>query len=74
MFTCIGYVALEYAMCGYFSAKFVVFSFGILVLEIITGQKNSSFAEGENVEGLLSSKLSKCNYFCLHFFSTSNCD
>jgi hypothetical protein len=74
MFTCIGFVAPEYAMCGYFSVKFDVFSFGVLVLEIITGQKNRSFAEGENVEGLLSSMLSKCNYFCLHFFSASNCD
>jgi hypothetical protein len=61
-------------MCGYFSVKFDIFSFGVLVLEIKTGQKNSSFAEGENVEGLLSSKLSKRNYFCLHFFSASNCD
>ncbi|XP_059436939.1 cysteine-rich receptor-like protein kinase 44 [Corylus avellana] len=49
-----GYMAPEYAMRGYFSVKSDVFSFGVLVLEIISGQKNSSFAEGENVEGLLS--------------------
>ncbi|XP_059439326.1 cysteine-rich receptor-like protein kinase 44 isoform X2 [Corylus avellana] len=49
-----GYMAPEYAMRGYFSVKSDVFSFGVLVLEIICGQKNSSFTEGENVEGLLS--------------------
>jgi hypothetical protein len=41
MFTCIGYVAPEYAMCGYFLVKFDVFSFGVLVLEIKTGQKKT---------------------------------
>jgi serine/threonine protein kinase len=54
MFTCSGYMAPEYAMRGYFSIKSDVFSFGVLILEIISGQKNSSFAEGETVEGLLS--------------------
>ncbi|GLT64222.1 hypothetical protein SLA2020_367290 [Shorea laevis] len=50
-----GYMAPEYAMGGYFSVKSDVFSFGVLVLEIISGQKNSSFAEGKNnVEDLLS--------------------
>ncbi|GLT64228.1 hypothetical protein SLA2020_367340 [Shorea laevis] len=49
-----GYMAPEYAMRGYFSVKSDVFSFGVLVLEIISGQKNSFCAEGENVEGLLS--------------------
>jgi hypothetical protein len=47
-------MAPEYAMRGYFSVKSDVFSFGVLVLKIICGQKNSSFAEGENAEGLLS--------------------
>ncbi|GLT64226.1 hypothetical protein SLA2020_367320 [Shorea laevis] len=49
-----GYMAPEYAMGGHFSVKSDVFSFGVLVLEIISGRKNCSFAEGENVEGLLS--------------------
>ncbi|KAJ3700818.1 hypothetical protein LUZ61_004523 [Rhynchospora tenuis] len=35
-----GYMAPEYAMNGYLSAKTDVFSFGILVLEIISGRKN----------------------------------
>ncbi|XP_059436942.1 cysteine-rich receptor-like protein kinase 44 [Corylus avellana] len=46
-------MAPEYAMRGHFSIKSDVFSFGVLVLEIISGQKISSFASGEN-GGLLS--------------------
>ncbi|XP_058194666.1 cysteine-rich receptor-like protein kinase 10 isoform X2 [Rhododendron vialii] len=49
-----GYMAPEYAMHGQFSVKSDVFSFGVLVLEIVTGQKNSCFQNGENVEDLLS--------------------
>ena len=43
----------EYAMNGQFSVKFDAFSFGVLVLEIISGQ-NSSFQIGENIDHLLS--------------------
>ena len=43
----------EYAMYGQFSVKSDVFSFGVLVLEIISGQKNSCFLNGENIEDLL---------------------
>ncbi|XP_077220506.1 cysteine-rich receptor-like protein kinase 43 [Tasmannia lanceolata] len=35
-----GYMAPEYAMHGYLSVKSDVFSFGILVLEIVSGRKN----------------------------------
>ena len=41
-------------MHGQYSVKSDVFSFGVLVLEIISGQKNSSFRNGENIEDLLS--------------------
>ena len=51
---CSGYMAPEYAMHGQFSVKSDIFSFGVLVLEIISGQKNSSFRNGENMEDLLS--------------------
>uniref|UniRef100_A0A0D3AGW7 Protein kinase domain-containing protein n=1 Tax=Brassica oleracea var. oleracea TaxID=109376 RepID=A0A0D3AGW7_BRAOL len=33
----------EYAMEGHFSVKSDVYSFGLLMLEIISGKKNSSF-------------------------------
>ncbi|KHN01554.1 Cysteine-rich receptor-like protein kinase 29 [Glycine soja] len=49
-----GYMAPEYAMHGQFSVKSDVFSFGVLVLEIISGQKNRGILRGENVEDLLS--------------------
>ncbi|KAG8382558.1 hypothetical protein BUALT_Bualt05G0089900 [Buddleja alternifolia] len=49
-----GYMAPEYAMHGQFSVKSDVFSFGVLVLEIISGQKNNRFRNGENLEDMLS--------------------
>lgn len=38
-----GYMSPEYAMEGRFSGKSDVFSFGVLLLEIISGKKNTSF-------------------------------
>ncbi|KAK7319584.1 hypothetical protein RJT34_04307 [Clitoria ternatea] len=38
-----GYMSPEYAMDGIFSVKSDVFSFGVLVLEIISGKKNRGF-------------------------------
>ncbi|CAL5408440.1 unnamed protein product [Camellia sinensis] len=38
-----GYMAPKYAMEGLFSVKSDVFSFGIILLEIISGKKNSGF-------------------------------
>lgn len=37
---CSGYMAPEYALHGYLSVKTDVFSFGVLVLEIVSGRKN----------------------------------
>ncbi|XP_015901293.3 cysteine-rich receptor-like protein kinase 6 isoform X1 [Ziziphus jujuba] len=45
-----GYMAPEYVMNGKFSTKSDVYSFGILVLEIITGRKNSSFRNLTNLQ------------------------
>ncbi|KAL6198852.1 hypothetical protein ACLB2K_028640 [Fragaria x ananassa] len=38
-----GYMSPEYAMEGIFSGKSDVFSFGVLMLEIISGRRNNSF-------------------------------
>ncbi|GLT64220.1 hypothetical protein SLA2020_367270 [Shorea laevis] len=51
---CGGYMALEYVMFGQFSTKLDVFSFGIVILEIVSGQKITSFCDAENMEYLLS--------------------
>ncbi|AEE84717.2 cysteine-rich RECEPTOR-like kinase [Arabidopsis thaliana] len=48
-----GYMAPEYAMHGQFSMKSDVYSFGVLVLEIISGRKNSSFDESDGAQDLL---------------------
>ncbi|KAK0578132.1 hypothetical protein LWI29_005638 [Acer saccharum] len=38
-----GYMSPEYAMEGLFSIKSDVYSFGVLLLEIVTGRRNTSF-------------------------------
>lgn len=44
----------EYAMHGQFSEKSDVFSFGVMVLEIISGKKNSCSFESHRVDDLVS--------------------
>ncbi|KAI4341039.1 hypothetical protein MLD38_025813 [Melastoma candidum] len=46
--TC-GYMAPEYIGNGHISTKCDVYSYGVLVLEIVAGRKNSSFAESINL-------------------------
>ncbi|XP_020696492.1 receptor-like serine/threonine-protein kinase SD1-7 isoform X1 [Dendrobium catenatum] len=43
-----GYMSPEYAMHGIFSIKSDVFSFGVIVLEILTGKKNRVFDPNDN--------------------------
>nr|XP_027101188.1 cysteine-rich receptor-like protein kinase 5 [Coffea arabica] len=42
-----GYMSPEYAMDGIYSEKSDVFSFGVMILEIITGKKNTSFYDSD---------------------------
>ncbi|KAL2320043.1 hypothetical protein Fmac_029012 [Flemingia macrophylla] len=53
-----GYMSPEYAMFGHFSEKSDVFSFGVMVLEIITGKKNLDSYEPNHVAGGLLSYMS----------------
>ncbi|KAH7662274.1 Non-specific serine/threonine protein kinase protein [Dioscorea alata] len=48
-----GYMSPEYAMHGVFSQKSDVFSFGVLVLEIITGKKNRGLYLADSHTNLL---------------------
>ncbi|XP_077224640.1 cysteine-rich receptor-like protein kinase 6 isoform X2 [Tasmannia lanceolata] len=48
-----GYMAPEYAVYGKFSTQSDVFSFGVLVLEIVTGRKNAGFHESDGAIDLL---------------------
>ncbi|MBA0598760.1 hypothetical protein Gorai_008507, partial [Gossypium raimondii] len=49
-----GYMSPEYAMHGQFSVKSDVFSFGVLVLEIVSGKRNSSFYRTDAADDLIS--------------------
>lgn len=49
----VGYLSPEYALDGIFSEKTDVFSFGVLVLEIISGEKNRGFSHENDSDNLL---------------------
>ncbi|XP_019445853.1 PREDICTED: putative cysteine-rich receptor-like protein kinase 35 isoform X1 [Lupinus angustifolius] len=48
-----GYMAPEYVMHGNLSVKADVFSYGVVVLELITGQRNSAFNLDVDAQSLL---------------------
>ncbi|CAA7401459.1 unnamed protein product [Spirodela intermedia] len=48
-----GYMAPEYVMHGQLSTKADVFSFGVLVLELVSGRKNSTFTPRGDSQNLL---------------------
>lgn len=50
---CSGYMSPEYAIDGLFSVKSDVFSFGVLVLEIVSGKKNRGFYHPDHDFNLL---------------------
>ncbi|KAJ0764282.1 putative protein kinase RLK-Pelle-DLSV family [Helianthus annuus] len=49
----LGYISPEYAANGLFSVKSDIFSFGVLVLEIVSGKKNRGFIHEEHDDNLL---------------------
>ncbi|KAJ9542976.1 hypothetical protein OSB04_029482 [Centaurea solstitialis] len=49
----LGYISPEYAANGVFSVKSDVFSFGVLVLEIVSGKKNRGFSHQDHHDNLL---------------------
>ena len=52
----------EYALDGLFSFKSDVFSFGVVVLEIVTGKKNTGFYKSEQDLSLLGYVSIPCSY------------
>ncbi|KAK1430753.1 hypothetical protein QVD17_13725 [Tagetes erecta] len=48
-----GYMSPEYAMEGIFSVKSDIFSFGVLILEIISGRRNSTFVHLDRTYNLI---------------------
>lgn len=49
----------EYALEGAFSTKSDVFSFGVLVLEIVSGRKNTGFYQ---LLGYVSNRIAKLSF------------
>lgn len=50
---CSGYLSPEYAVHGVYSVKSDVFSFGVLVLEIVSGKGNRKFSHPDHNLNLL---------------------
>ncbi|XP_057750081.1 G-type lectin S-receptor-like serine/threonine-protein kinase At4g27290 isoform X2 [Arachis stenosperma] len=48
-----GYISPEYAVHGQFSEKSDVFSYGVIVLELLSGKRNRDFSDSENYHNLL---------------------
>ncbi|RRT36066.1 hypothetical protein GW17_00022429 [Ensete ventricosum] len=61
----IGYMAAEYANYGIFSFKSDVFSFGVIVLEILSGKKNIETIEGDNGTDLIGHAMSSSQAYIL---------
>ncbi|XVF04408.1 hypothetical protein REPUB_Repub05bG0079900 [Reevesia pubescens] len=71
----IGYMAPEYAMRGYLTDKADVYSFGIVLLEIVSGKSNTNYRPKEEFVYLLDWML--CKYAIVHslanFYAKYDC-
>jgi len=61
----------EYVAHGQFSTKSDVYSFGVLILEIVSGRKNSSFYQ---MDGSVCNLVTYVSWNLKCFFLLSNCD
>jgi serine/threonine protein kinase len=64
---CSGYVPPEYVKRGLYSIKYDVYSFGVLLLHIISGKKNAC-CYGLNEDLNLLEHVSWFNHACVFFF------
>jgi serine/threonine protein kinase len=69
MLACSGYMSPEYALNGIFSIKSDVFSFGVVLLEIISGKKNTGFYQSELAMSLLGYVSVFIFFVVVNFFS-----
>ena len=70
--TCSGYMSPEYAVFGKFSTKSDVFSLGVILLEIVSGKKNSdSYQEHPSLTLIGHVSNTKQQYFTICIYSTT---
>ncbi|KAK3445980.1 hypothetical protein EUGRSUZ_A01746 [Eucalyptus grandis] len=67
-----GYMSPEYALDGFFSFKSDVFSFGVVVLEIVSGKRNTGFYQSEGTMSLLT-HVNTVHLLWLSFALSTSC-
>jgi hypothetical protein len=68
MLGCSGYISPEYAIHGQFSVKSDVYSFSVLILEILSGNNISSFSQSDTATDLLTHVSMKNVHIIIFFF------